>query len=64
MNFNDTPEEAEFRLEARAWLDDNAQTRVAGEIYKLRCAEDGLMPLARNWSRLSIASKWPASVWI
>lgn len=51
MDFNDTPEEAQFRLEARAWLDDNAEKRVAGKIYKLRRGEEGLMPLARDWER-------------
>ena len=27
MDFNDTPEEAEFRAEARAWLEANAQLK-------------------------------------
>ena len=29
MDFNDTPEEAAFRAEARAWLDANAQAARA-----------------------------------
>ena len=28
MDFNDTPEEAAFRAEARAWLDANAEVRA------------------------------------
>jgi acyl-CoA dehydrogenase len=51
MDFNDTPEEAEFRAEARAWLDNNAERREPGKIYKLRRGEEGLMPLAREWEK-------------
>jgi len=51
MDFNDTPEEAEFRAEARGWLDKNAEKRVPGRIYKLRRGEEGLMPLAREWEK-------------
>jgi len=51
MDFNDTPEEAEFRAEARAWLDKNAERREPGKIYKLRRGEEGLMPLAREWEK-------------
>ena len=29
MNFDDTPEEAAFRAEARAWIDANAPRAVA-----------------------------------
>ncbi|MGB0618872.1 MAG: acyl-CoA dehydrogenase family protein [Myxococcota bacterium] len=31
MDFNDTPEEAAFRAEARAWLDENAERLAPGE---------------------------------
>jgi acyl-CoA dehydrogenase len=31
MDFDDTPEEAAFRAEARAWLDDNAKPKVEAE---------------------------------
>ena len=51
MDFNDTPEEAAFRAEARAWLDKNAERREPGRTYKLRRGEEGLMTLARAWER-------------
>jgi alkylation response protein AidB-like acyl-CoA dehydrogenase len=51
MDFNDTPEQAEFRAEARGWLDRNAERREPGRIYKLRRGEEGLMPLAREWEK-------------
>ena len=31
MDFNDTPEEAAFRAEARAWLDANARRLAPGQ---------------------------------
>jgi hypothetical protein len=31
MDFNDTPEEAAFRAEARAWLEANAEPLAPGE---------------------------------
>jgi len=49
MDFDDTPEEAEFRAEARDWLSRNAERRKPGDIYKLRRGEEGLIPLAREW---------------
>ncbi len=44
MDFNDSPQEAEFRAEARAWLEANAARRTyAGETWKARYGEtDGL----------------------
>ena len=32
MDFNDTPEEAAFRVEARAWLEANAKPLAPGEV--------------------------------
>jgi alkylation response protein AidB-like acyl-CoA dehydrogenase len=49
MDFDDTPEEAEFRAEARDWLSRNAERRKPGDVYKLRRGEEGLIPLAREW---------------
>jgi acyl-CoA dehydrogenase len=49
MDFNDTPEEAEFRAEARAWLSKNAEPRRPGSTFKLRRGEEGLIPLAKAW---------------
>ena len=49
MDFDDTPEEAGFRAEARDWLSSNAQRREPGDVYKLRRGEEGLIPLAREW---------------
>ncbi|MBT3535218.1 MAG: acyl-CoA dehydrogenase [Rhodospirillaceae bacterium] len=49
MDFNDTPQEAEFRAEARAWLEDNAERKAPGKVYKYRRGEPELIPAARAW---------------
>ncbi|MDD9925640.1 MAG: acyl-CoA dehydrogenase family protein, partial [Rhodospirillaceae bacterium] len=51
MDFNDTPEEAEFRAEARAWLAENAEPKAPGKVYKYRRGEPELIPAAREWER-------------
>lgn len=51
MDFNDTPEEAEFRAEARAWLEENAERKTPGKVYKYKRGEPELIPAARDWER-------------
>lgn len=55
MDFEDTPEEAEFRAEARDWLSKNAEKRNPGDVYKLKRGEEGLIPLAREWEARKFA---------
>ena len=55
MDFNDTPEEAEFRAEARAWLEDNAERKTPGKVYKYRRGEPELIPAARAWEATKFA---------
>jgi alkylation response protein AidB-like acyl-CoA dehydrogenase len=49
MDFNDTPEEAEFRAEAREWLKTNAEPKSPGKVYKYKRGEPELIPAARAW---------------
>ncbi|MDP6692394.1 MAG: acyl-CoA dehydrogenase family protein [Alphaproteobacteria bacterium] len=49
MDFNDTPEEAEFRAEAREWLENNAERKAPGKVYKYKRGEPELIPAARAW---------------
>ena len=49
MDFNDTPEEAEFRAEARDWLSTQAPKREPGQSFEVRRGDDGLAPLAKEW---------------
>lgn len=49
MDFNDTPEEAAFRAEARAWLDANAPAHEVPEGIKLDDADE--VRRGRAWQR-------------
>lgn len=53
MDFEDTPEEAAFRAEARAFLDANAQRRKQGEVEGYRRGQDvpGAMERAKSFQR-------------
>jgi acyl-CoA dehydrogenase len=66
MDFNDTPEEAAFRAEVRAWLDANAKSLDADE------ANMGLMEersdpktvkAAQAWQRRKAESGWACITW-
>ena len=49
MDFNDTPEEAAFRAEARTWLEANAELLESGEINAGGISEmSGLGPEVRS----------------
>ena len=50
MAFNDTPEEAAFRKEVRAWLDANA-TRKSDDSRSFRARNDdpNLLRKAKEW---------------
>lgn len=52
MDFNDTPEEAAFRTEARAWLEQNAKPRNAGNSLVVNQETGDFikeLPIARAW---------------
>ena len=53
MDFNDTPEEAAFRAEARAWLEANAER-------PLRPGESKPLPEPRNPEMVQAAQTWQA----
>ena len=49
MDFNGTPQEAEFRAQARNWLENNAERKTPGAVYKYKRGEPELIPAARAW---------------
>ena len=52
MDFDDTPEEAAFRAEARAWLDENAKRArapSAGMVYRAGNEDPELPQRAKAW---------------
>lgn len=68
MDFNDTPEEAAFRAEARAWIDANAPKHLESELKQAGFATTGIVsedPLAacRAWQRRKAQAGWACLNW-
>ncbi len=66
MDFNDTPEEAAFRAEARAWLDANAEPLEAGEFaagpLDERDDSDSIQA-AKDWQKKKADGGWACLTW-
>jgi len=69
MRRADTPEEAAFRAEARAWLETNAQRRQGPYDWSLgprvhsRAAEDEYWEKMKSWVRTRFDGGWAAITW-
>jgi alkylation response protein AidB-like acyl-CoA dehydrogenase len=66
MDFEDTPEEAAFRAEARAWLDAHAELKGESEESSspLRDAEDAdTVAQAQRWQALKADGRWACLGW-
>ncbi len=59
MNFDDTPQEAEFRTRARAWLDDNMP---ADWRDKTKTPED-ILALTQDWQARKADAGWACIGW-
>src|SRR4029450_3475677 len=64
MDFNDTPEEAAFRKEVRAWLDANA-TRKSDDSRSFRARNDdpNLLRKAKEWQAKKAAAGYARMTW-
>ena len=64
MDFNDTPEEAAFRKEVRAWLDANA-TRKSDDRQSFRARNDDpeLLKKAKEWQSKKAAAGYARMTW-
>jgi len=63
MDFDDTPEEAAFRAEARAWLEANAGPRT-GEVDMLRLMDSpDFVAAAKAWQRKLYDGGWAGITW-
>ena len=64
MDFNDTPEEAAFRKEVRAWLDANA-TRKSDDKASFRARNDDpeLLKKAKAWQDKKAAAGYARITW-
>ena len=66
MDFNDTPEEATFRAEARAWLEANAELKspdnVPGDVLGERTTPD-VITHAQAWQKKKADAGWACLTW-
>jgi alkylation response protein AidB-like acyl-CoA dehydrogenase len=58
MDFNDTPEEAEFRAEVRAWLAKNAPVG-----WRERMAAGHVQEVCKEWQRTKYDAGWACLNW-
>jgi alkylation response protein AidB-like acyl-CoA dehydrogenase len=68
MDFQDTPEEAAFRAEARAWIDANAPKHLEAELKRASFGSSGLTsedPVAagKAWQKKKADAGWACLHW-
>jgi alkylation response protein AidB-like acyl-CoA dehydrogenase len=66
MDFNDTPEEAAFRAEARAWLEANAERRTSDDVAGTDLGErvdDATLRAAQEWQKKKADAGWACITW-
>jgi acyl-CoA dehydrogenase len=65
MDFNDTPEEAEFRAKARAWLEANAEPLAPGEAPSGFAERDdpNAIRSAKAWQAKKFDAGWAVITW-
>ena len=66
MDFNDNPEEARFRQEARAWLDENAERRSAERfpVAADETDESEALRQAKEWQAKKADAGWVGLHWL
>jgi len=66
MDFNDTPEEAAFRAEARAWLEANAERKTPDDVGGIDLGErvdDATLRAAKAWQKKKADAGWACITW-
>ena len=68
MDFNDTPEEAAFRAEVRAWIDANAPKHLEPELRRASFASSGLVSedpvtAGKAWQKKKAEAGWACLHW-
>jgi alkylation response protein AidB-like acyl-CoA dehydrogenase len=65
MDFNDTPEEAEFRVKAKAFLDEHTRLLEPGERPEVRVEADDKSAVQRSqdWQALKYDNGWACLTW-
>src|SRR5437868_14394018 len=68
MNFDDTPQEAEFRSVARKWIDANAPKAFEEELSKsslgrIRLARHDMVDVGKAWQKKKAEGGWACLHW-
>src|SRR6202012_5130168 len=68
MNFDDTPQEAEFRAKARAWIDANAPKQYEAELSKaslgrIRLENADIVEVGKAWQKKKSDGGWACLQW-
>ena len=68
MNFDDTPQEAAFRAEARAWIDANAPKQFEEELRKsslgrIQLKGANMLEVAKAWQKKKADAGWACLHW-
>src|SRR3977135_3069858 len=68
MNFDDTPQEAAFRAEARKWVDANAPKQYEAELSKaslgrIRLAKEEIGDVGKAWQKKKADAGWACLPW-
>src|SRR4030081_3312665 len=68
MNFDDTPQEAAFRAEARQWIGANAPREFEAELSKsslgrIRLQKAEIVDVGRTWQKKKAEAGWACLHW-
>src|SRR5438045_4236442 len=68
MNFDDTPQEAEFRAIARQWIDANAPKEFEAELStsslgRIRLAKHDMVAVGKAWQKKKAEGGWACLHW-
>ena len=65
MDFNDTPQEAEFRAKCRAWLEANAElkTKKTNSSKNMNVGNKSLLEAAAKWQKKKYDAGWAMIHW-
>ena len=68
MNFDDTPQEAAFRAEARSWIAANAPRQYEAELRKsslgrTRLKDANILEVAKAWQKKKADAGWACLHW-
>ena len=68
MNFDDTPQEAEFRSLARAWIDANAPKEFEAELAtsslgRIRLQHHDMVEVGKAWQKKKADAGWACLSW-